>query len=112
MATLTLRNIELAGLTPSFTAADVAGDTFANDGDVVLYVKNSDASPHDVTLNVQKSINIGGIDITLTNPTVTVPASDEKIIGRFDKSWFNDTDGNVTVDYDGVTSVTVAALQF
>jgi hypothetical protein len=111
MADLTLQEFDLAGLTPSFSAADVAGDSFVNNGKTLLYVKNGDASSHDVTLNIQKTITIGGIDITLSNPTVTVPASDEKIIGPFSQDWFNDADGNVSVDYDAVTSVTVAALK-
>jgi hypothetical protein len=111
MASLALQEFDLAGLTPSFAVADVAGDSFVNNGKTLLYVKNDDASAHDITLNIQKSITIGGISISLSNPIVTVPANDEKIIGPFSQDWFNDADGNVSVDYDAVTSVTVAALK-
>lgn len=111
MADLTLQEFDLAGLTPSFTAADSDGDAFVNNGKTLLYVKNGDGSSRDVTLNIQKTITIGGIDITLSNPTVTVPANDEKIIGPFSQDWFNDVDDKVNVDYDAVTSVTVAALK-
>lgn len=111
MADLTLQDFDLAGLTPSFASADSGGDAFVNNGKTLLYVKNGDASSHDVTLNIEKTITIGGISISLTNPTVTVPASDEKIIGPFSQDWFNDVDEKVNVDYDAVTSVTVAALK-
>jgi len=111
MANLVLQEFDLGGLIPSFTPADVAGDVFINNGKTLLYVKNGDASPHDVTLNIQKSITIGGISISLSNPTVTVPAGGEIIIGPFSQDWFNSADGEVSVDYDAVPSVTVAALK-
>lgn len=107
MAQLTVQNSSIDGLSATYDSADVAGDSFLNDGQVVLHVKNGDTSSHTVTLNVQKAIEYG----TLTDPTVTVAAGDDEFIGPFDREWFNDSDKLVQVDYDAVTSVTVAAIK-
>lgn len=107
MAELTVQESSVAGLVATYSAADAAGDSFRNDGDVVLHVKNTDAAEHVVTLNVQKEIEYG----TLTFPTVTVAAGGEEFIGRFDRDWFNDADKLVHVDYDAVTNLEVAAIK-
>ena len=107
MAELSVQQIDIDGLDPSFPGADVGGDSFLNDGDTVLYVKNDDSAEHTVTLEIQKSVDFG----SLTNPTVTVPAGEERIIGPFNREWFNDSDKYAHVSYDAVTSVTVAALK-
>lgn len=107
MAELTVQEIDISGLNPSFAAADSEGDAFINHGNTYLHVKNDDSSSHTVTLNVQKSVEFG----TLSNPTVEVPAGEERIIGPFDREWFNDNDKMVHVDYDAVASVTIAVIQ-
>lgn len=107
MAELTVQESSVAGLVATYSAADAAGDSFQNDGDVVLHVKNGDSVEHVVTLNVQKNIEYG----TLTNPTVAVAAGAEKFIGRFAREWFNDADKLVHVDYDAVTGLEVAAIK-
>lgn len=107
MADLTAQQVDIDGLTPSYEAADTEGDSFLNNGDVFLHVKNGDASTHTVTLTVQKSIDYG----TLTDPSVDVAAGAEAMIGPFDREWFNDSNKKVSVTYDDVTSVTVAVLK-
>lgn len=96
-------------LTPTFVAATAAGDTFVNDGRVMLYVKNGDVSPITVTVVTPVSLR-GGIGVE--DPPTTVPATDEEIIGPFDPSLFNAADGTgVLVTYSADTSVTVAVIR-
>ena len=111
MAVLIAQKIDLSGKTLTFGSADVAGDVFDNSGSTLLYVKNEDISSHDVTLELQKNIEIEGLSLTITDPVVTVPTTDEKIIGPFPKGWFDDSNGQVNVSYDDITSVTVAVLE-
>lgn len=107
MATLNVQRITLTGLSPVFVAADVAGDEFLNSGRVVLYVKNGDTLEKTVTVDSQTPCN-QGFDHDVV---VTVPASEERIIGPFPKNRFDDANGKVQVSYSDVTSVTVAVIE-
>ena len=111
MAELTVQEIDNAGLTPTFDSAASGGDVFNNSGRTFLYVKNGDGSPHDVTISLNKTITIGGIELTISDPTITVAAGDNTMIGPFEKGWYDDSNGQVNVNYDGVTSVEVAAIK-
>lgn len=106
MAVLTIQRASLAGLAPVFTVASVGGDTFANDGKTVLYVKNGSESGITVTVNSQKPCNYG-FDHDLQ---VAVPGGKECIIGPFKADRFNNVSGQVTVTYSAVASVTVAVI--
>lgn len=106
MAQLTVQKLTGAGITPTYAAADVAGDKFANNGRQFLVVKNGGASPITITVNSQKPCNYGFDH----DQEVSVDASGEKWIGPFDPNRFNDAEGNVNIAYSGVTSVTVAVV--
>lgn len=103
---LTVQAASLAGLTPSYAAADAAGNYFSNSGKEYLQVKNTGASTV-VTINSQVLCNQGSDhDIT-----VTVGATiGDKIIGPFPKDRFNDPSGFVQIAYSQVTGITVAAI--
>lgn len=103
---LTVQKLTSAGVTPTFGAADVTGDKFANNGRQFLVVKNGGAASTTVTINSQKKCD-QGFDHDLE---VSVAASAEKWIGPFDPNRFNDGSGDVNVAYSEVTSVTVAAV--
>lgn len=103
---LTVQEISLIGLTPSYTAAVGDGHKFVNNGDVLIHVKNGDASSMDVT--IQTPAKVQGVDVA--EISVTVGASDEEMIGPFPPALFNNSDG-VYVDYSSITSVTVAAIK-
>jgi hypothetical protein len=45
------------------------------------------------------------------NPTVSITAGQEKIIGPFDPRYFTDSSGFLNLSYSAVTSVTVAVIQ-
>lgn len=107
MAALTVQDVTAAGITPVYVAASATGDSFPNNGRVMLHVKNGGASPITVTIVSAKTCNFGfQHDIT-----VTVNASSEKMIGPFPPERFNNDQGMVQVNYSAVTSVTVAALE-
>ena len=111
MAALTISPIVVTGLDSSalFTAAAGGGDTFVNTGREFIYVKNGDASGITVTFTTAGTFT--SQSLALTDPAVSVGATDEMIIGPFDVGAFNNTSGQVAVAYSAVTSVTVAVFQ-
>lgn len=106
---LTVQAISLAGLTPTFNAAmAVDGNSFKNDGNVIIDVKNGSASP--ITVTIQTPAKVQSID--LAEIVVTVPATTgDKVIGPFDPSLFNQADGSVYVDFSSATTVTIAVFR-
>ena len=104
---LTVQDIGLSGLTPSYSSANADGNSFANDGDVFLHVKNGSGS--DITLTIQTPAKVDGVDIE--EVTVTVTAGSEEMVGAFPTTTFNQSGGVVYVDYSAVTTVTVAAIK-
>lgn len=106
---LTVQNISLSGLAPSYAAADATnGNNFANDGSVFLHVKNTGAGA--CTVTIQTPGKVAGVDIA--EVTLSVPAtSGDKMIGPFDPTVFNQSDGTVNVDWSTGTGVTAAAIK-
>ena len=103
---LTVQKPGIAGLTPTYSAADATGNTFPNDGNTIVHIKNGGGSSITVTLPTPGKV--AGVDIA--DPTVSIGAGAEKFIGPFDPRAFAQSDGSVLVNYSGVTTVTVAAL--
>lgn len=103
------------GLTPTFTAAIVDGHAFDNAGErVYIHVKNTDASPVDVTIPTPKTVD--GLDVE--DMVVSVPATTgEKIIGPFPNDVYAQNDATlgikkcVYIDYASTTGVTVAVIK-
>ncbi len=79
MAALVVASITLAGVAPALVAAAAGGDTFANDGDTYLHVKNAGAGACNVTVD-SVALCSQGFD---HNVAVNVPAGAERIIGPF-----------------------------
>lgn len=106
MATLTVITPTYAGSTFSPAAAAGGGDKFVNTGNELLYIKNGGGSTITLTLDAQ---TVNGL--TITDPTVSITAGQEKIIGPFDPRYFTDSSGFLNLSYSAVTSVTVAVIQ-
>lgn len=106
MATLTAIVPTYAGVSLGATAAAGGGDKFLNTGNELLYIKNGGGSPITLTLDAQ---TVAGLAIT--DPTVSVAAGAEKIVGPFDPRYFSDSSGFLNLSYSAVTSVTVAVIQ-
>jgi len=114
MAVLTALVIAALGLNPTYAAA-ADGDTLKDDGSrrLFLHVKNGGGGSINVTVPAQKTTTpkIAGYGILpVADMVVAVPAAGERMIGPFPAAFINDS-GNVTFNYSGVTSVTMAAIQ-
>lgn len=107
MANLNAQKMSLAGLTPTFTAAAAGGDTFTNDGNMYLRVKNAHTAAQTVTVKAQKTCNHG----TVHDAVVSVATGGESVIGPFPIDRFNNPNGVITVTYGSVTALTVAVIQ-
>lgn len=95
-------------------AAAAAGNSFVNDGNVILYFASTSASIITVTIAVPGLIDTYG-SLT-TNPlTITIQAGNvtaQRIITpTFPRSIYNQTDGTVHIDYSSITNLNVAAIQ-
>lgn len=113
MAVLTLQTIAPAGITPVYSAAN-SQDTvkISTAQRVFLHVKNGGGGSINVTITAQKtSATVAGVGgVTISDQVVAVAAGSEEMIGPFTEA-FMDTDGDVTINYSGTTSVTAAVLQ-
>lgn len=106
MAVLTVQDMTTSGLEVVFVAAGVAGDSFMNDGNTFLRVKNGDVSDKTVTIASPINCNQGFTH----NVAIVVTAGEERDIGPFLRNRFNDDTGKVNITYSAITSVTVAAI--
>lgn len=106
MAELTVQDISRSGLEAAYVAAGAGGDEFDNDGKTFLHVKNGLV---DVTCTFDITKTVDGQAVT--DITVTCTASEERMIGPFPPSIYNDSDGHVNVSYDDESNVTVAAIR-
>ena len=88
-------------------AADAAGNNWINSGDEYLLIKNGGGSPCVVTKEIQRTID----GAAAVDPTISVAAGDDTIIGPFPENDYNDANARMNVTYDQVTTVTVAVLK-
>jgi len=105
MAELTVEKADLTGLSPTQNSASSGGDSFINDGKTFVNIINNSGGSVDVTINVQKTEKVGGVTLTISDPSISIPAGESRVIGPFDKDWFNDSDKLVHIDYSAVTDV-------
>ena len=112
MAALTLQTIALSGVEPSYSAANSQDTVVVNTAQRnFLHVKNGGGGSINVTINaVKTSARVQGVGtVTISDEVVAVPAGEERIIGPFTEAYM-DTDGTVTIDYSGTTSVTAGVF--
>lgn len=103
--TLTVQQISRTPLTPTYTAVDQPnGNQFANDGRVILHVKNGGGSS--TTLTIKRNYSVDGAAVP--DLTVTVTNAQERKVGPFPTDLFNQSDGNVYLDWTVGTSVTIS----
>lgn len=109
MATLSVQSVSRSGLNASFASAAAGGDQFTWGARRFIHIKNGDASSHTLTVASQYASDPQGL--TSADLTVSIPAGEERMVGPFSERAFADSDGNVQLSYDAVTSVTVAVLE-
>ena len=110
MALLAREKVDEGGLVATYNAANGGGDTFDNDGRVILHVKNADAAGKDVTITPENPTTDKQGYGVLTKPNAggTVAAGTEQFFGPFPPAAFGVL-GQIT--YTDVTSLTVAVLR-
>lgn len=107
MAVLTVQEVSIDGITPSYAAAAAGGDEFPNTGREILHVKNGSAGSITVTITTPQEID----GVAIADPAVVIVAGAEAVIGPFQPRIFNASDGNVDVGYSAAASVTVGVFQ-
>ncbi len=105
----TAPKLTITGSSPTFVSAGSgAGDTFSNNGEMVLWVKNASIGDIVVTVEIKKTV----AGQSVVDPTITVAAGGEKLIAGLSPEIYNDpSTGKVTVTYSATSSVTVAVVQ-
>ncbi|MEW2635938.1 hypothetical protein AB0903_30950 [Streptomyces sp. NPDC048389] len=106
MAALTTTVVGLGGATVQWEPADVAGDDCQTGAGVLLWVRNSDASSHTVTLVTPGTVNGLGID----DRVVPVAAGADVPIPVI-SDYRDPSTGRASITYDAVTSVEVAVIR-
>lgn len=113
MAILTVITVDRSGynFTDNAVAAGASGDSFANDGQVGLYIFNGDGSS--MTLSLAFSADAAVDGQTITARTVVVAAGKALVIGKFPSEWFTDSGtGRMSLTYSAVTSLKVLPFKF
>jgi hypothetical protein len=116
MAALTVQTSTFAGVNNSSAAADVAGDTFANDGRTLVHFTNANASSRTVTIPANDTSRPGFGTIATPDTVITVPGSGTNggicTVGPFPTERFNDpTTGLVSMAYSAVTGLSVSVVK-
>ncbi len=104
---LTVNDVVRSGLAWAPSAANVDGHSILNNGHVVLYVKNGGGAGINVTIQTPGTVDGNAI----SDLVVAVAAAGEKILGPFPPDIYNQSTGDLYVDFSGVTTVTVFAVR-
>lgn len=111
MAAITIQEVDLDGLNShTYAPASAGGDTFDNSSGKVLFAAQhvgGATAPLVITLNSQRTCDYG-FDHDVT---IDIDFGEDVLAGPFNKLRFNASDGLVSVSYDGVTDLEVAALK-
>jgi hypothetical protein len=96
-----------AGNVLAMAAAAGGGDTFVNTGREHLIITNGSGAPITVTFVVPKTID----GLTVSNKTMSVAAGATRVVGPFPVDTYSDANGNVSLTYSGVTTLTIGVIQ-
>lgn len=115
MAEINITNLNiLEGATPGLVSAEAGGDHLvpqSNEQSIILHIKNEDSSEHTVTLDDVNSDQPIGADAFDADVAIAVPAGEERLVNLRQLSRFIDSNGQINMTYDDVTSVTVGAYR-
>lgn len=110
MALLSTQKIS-GGLQPTYTAAAAAGDKFTTNGRTALLVKNGGAGAINVTIpKVRSLVEVPEYgELAVSDLTLQIAAGESGILAPAPGAYASG--GQVEVNYDDVTSVTVAVVE-
>lgn len=103
-------------LTASAAVDGTNGNKFANPtGRAIIEITNGAAAVINVTFTTTATYNVTGTASTITynvaDPLIGVTNGTSKVFGPFDKTLYNDTNGNVIVNYSSGASVTARVIE-
>lgn len=107
---LTVQNSDFNGLDIVFSNAAAGGNYFYNTSakNAYLYIKNDSGGDIVLTIYNNSKCNYWHYH----NYSITIGAGEETIIGSFccNRERYNDRENKIFLWYDGVTSLTIAAI--
>lgn len=103
--TPTRAGVAITTLTAVDASASPNGMSFVSDGSELVIIKNGDASPHTMTVDIPTTVDGQAV----TDRTVTVPAGGTYVAGPFG-SEYRQQDGTVHLNFDSATGMTVGVL--
>jgi len=112
MAALTVQTVTLgaSGVTLTWNSASASsGDTFANDGRVLMLAKNLSTASCSLTIATPQTI--GGASLAVSDLTISVSASTTLAIGPLPTGTFN-SGSSVGVTYSNPSTLTIAVLKY
>lgn len=106
MANYQPQSPSLTGLNLTMNAAAGGGDSFDNNGSVLVRINNGSGGAITITADGPKADNFG-ITGDSHDLGISVPAGENRIWGPFPTNRFNDANGRVQLTYSGVTTLTI-----
>lgn len=103
---ITPQSVGSAGLAATYEPANAAGNSYRLASGTVAHIKNAGAS--DCTVTVETPMTVDGLAVA--DRSITVAAGTDRFIGLGTTAAYRQSGGTVFIDYDQVTSVTVAVL--
>jgi hypothetical protein len=102
------QQIVRTGLEETLAAVDgTNGNSFQNDGRMILHVANGAVAPITVTIDTPNTVD----GLAVAQLPVVVTNGEERYIGPFPPNIYNDSSGNVNVTYSSGATVTAAVLR-
>jgi len=103
------QNIAPTGIAPTRSSGLNTADTHrvVNDGRVMLWVKNTDASDH--TVMIESTLSRGGL--ALADQAITVTAGAEVFAGPFPPGIYNDSADKLSITFDDATGMELGAFR-
>jgi hypothetical protein len=104
---LSVQQVVRTGLTPSYGAANGSGGhSLPNSGVEMVHVKTGGTG---CVVTIQTPGTVDGLAVP--DRTITIGTNSERMIGPFPPGVYNQADGSIYIDFDSVTTVTIAAIR-
>ena len=108
MATLlTAQTISRTGLEVEYAACAAGGNEFVNTGVEFIHIKNAAVAEQTVTFATPATVD----GLAVADRAVAIPASEERMIGPFPASVYNDGNSKVQMTFDAVVTLTIAVIK-
>ena len=105
---LAAQKIVKTGIDPVHTGSLSVANNYQtpNNGRLFIYVTNGGGSASVVTIATPGTVD----GLAIADRTVSVTASEDRMIGPFPPHIYNNASGEIDVSFSFITSVTIAAL--